>query len=558
MQQLFQMRLISRLVAFVVLVYGIEIITGSLLRELHLHPDSLGDTVNAIPLLAGLGCIYLANLLRREKYNAWVCAVALFVFILAFNAFQWLSHDTVNSHSSTYYGFVRFALPVLVLFCLLVGRSAFRVQSDMRSFKQSLRVSLVLLLCAFLYGVGGFMLLDTHDFHQEISFVTAVHQTIDQFGVTTQTLTPHSKRARLFETSLFVVSVGAVVYAVIALFQPLRMSLVNQDTERAKAEKLLERCSTDIDDFFKLWPHDKLYYFNKTETAGLAYHVSRGVALVVGDPFGERKQFASLLEQFNELCFVNDWTPAFVHVSDRNEKLYQKMDFRLQKIGEEAVLDLADFQAAQTGKSGKYFRQIRNRFIKLGYIVEVLQPPHSLAILDRLRDISDQWLVKPGRAERGFMLGYHNDDYFQRGPLVLVSDEAHQIQGFINVVPTFKAGTANYDLLRCTANAPGNCNDFLMLGLIDHLVQTGYTTLNLGLSPLAGLDDPIDSKDKTIVDSALRFVYSNGDRLYSFSGLHRFKEKYKPAWEDRFIAFPGGVRTFTRVITALNRAMKVK
>jgi lysylphosphatidylglycerol synthetase-like protein (DUF2156 family) len=53
-------------------------------------------------------------------------------------------------------------------------------------------------------------------------------------------------------------------------------------------------------------------------------------------------------------------------------------------------------------------------------------------------------------------------------------------------------------------------------------------------------------------------VYSNGDRFYSFSGLHRFKDKYHPDWQDRYIAYPGGVRNFTRILTALNRAMKVK
>jgi len=233
----------------------------------------------------------------------------------------------------------------------------------------------------------------------------------------------------------------------------------------------------------------------------------------------------------------------------------------LQKIGEEAVLNLRTFQVEQTGKSGKYFRQIRNRFTKLGYSVEVLQPPHNQAVLSRLREISDQWLQKPGREERGFMLGYHNDDYFQRGPLALVVDEAKQIQGFINVVPTFEKGVANYDLLRCSAKAPGNCNDFLMLGLIDHLVAAEYHTLNLGLSPLAGLDDERDEpteKDSSIVDKALRFLYSNGDRFYSFSGLHRFKDKYEPDWQNRYVAYHGGVRTFTRVIAALNRAMKVK
>ena len=178
--------------------------------------------------------------------------------------------------------------------------------------------------------------------------------------------------------------------------------------------------------------------------------------------------------------------------------------------------------------------------------------------MSRLRDISDEWLQKPGREERRFLLGYHDDAYLQAGPLAVVRDEMQQIQGFMNILPSLKPATVNYDLLRCAADAPGNCNDFLLIGVLDHYAQAGYGFFNLGLAPLAGLTDKPASKDDTIVDSALRFVYSNGDRFYSFRGLHKFKDKYKPAWEPRYIAYPGGIRNFTRIVAALNKTMKVK
>jgi lysylphosphatidylglycerol synthetase-like protein (DUF2156 family) len=53
----------------------------------------------------------------------------------------------------------------------------------------------------------------------------------------------------------------------------------------------------------------------------------------------------------------------------------------------------------------------------------------------------------------------------------------------------------------------------------------------------------------------MRFVYANGDRFYSFSGLHRFKSKYEPTWTNRYIAYRGGVRGFSRSLYALNKAM---
>lgn len=155
------------------------------------------------------------------------------------------------------------------------------------------------------------------------------------------------------------------------------------------------------------------------------------------------------------------------------------------------------------------------------------------------------------------MLGYFDETYLQQCTLALLRDGEKHVQGFVNLVPTFEAGTANYDLLRCGNAAPGNANDFLVMELIDRLRGDGTRTFNLGLCPLSGVDEPT-SDETTFIDRALRFAYSNGDRLYSFSGLKRFKAKYKPAWEPRYIAYPGGARNFTRVLTALNRAMKVK
>ena len=555
MQQSRSTLLLTKMVAFIVMAYGVTLIGTTLVRQLRVHHGPhLDILLITAPQIFGLGFVYLGSLLLRRKYNAWLSAMVLFGISLGLEFTRWLSnvdHDNPMILS-------RFLLPLLIVALLWVTRSAFQVRSDVRSFTQAIRVSVVVLFIAFLYGIVGFSIMDEHDFHREMPLATAAHETIDQFGLTTDHPVAHSKRARLFVDSLTVISIAAVSYVAISFFDPIRVRLSNQASQRAQAEELLREYPSDIDDYFKIWPHDKLYFFDKSNEAGVAYHVVRGVALVVGNPFGNPKRFNSLLKSFGELCFVNDWLPAFVHVDDRLEKKYKKLDFRLQKIGEEAVLNLEEFASHQTGKSGKYFREIRNRFTKRGFTLEVIEPPHNQAILNRLREISDQWLEKPGREERGFMLGYHNEEYLQTCSLVLLRDEAQQIQGFMNLVPTFDTQSANFDLLRASEGAPGNANDFMVLGLIDFLLANGKTTFNLGLSPLAGLDAQDDGDENALIDNAMRFLYSNGDRFYSFSGLYRFKDKFHPDWQPRYIAYPGGVRNFTRILTAMNRAMKVK
>jgi phosphatidylglycerol lysyltransferase len=526
-------------------------IVGTLLHELHIHAHQPFNELSlTVPVIIGMSYIYLGTSLLRLKYNAWLTTVALSGINLTLTLVA-----IASRHGTTMHGLeagTHLALVLLLLSLLVASRAEFRVRSDGVGFRQAVRVSLLVFVVALVYGVVGFTMLDEHDFHQEISLGTAVHQTFDQFGVTTPTVVGQTRRARLFTDSLSMVSAGAAVYVGLAFFQPIRFRLRPQRHLHHHAAELLARYPSDIDDFFKLWPHDKHYFFDTLANAGLAYHVTRGVALVAGGPFGDSARFAALLSAFRDYCFVNDWRPAFIHVSRQYADTYASIGLQLQKIGEEAVLDIAEFTER---RNTKYFRQIRNRFTKLGYTVSITQPPHSAQLLGELATISSRWRQRPGRAERGFMMGYHTDEYMQLCVLAVLRDASGVTRGFCNVVPTFEPTHANYDLLRCDADTPGNSNDFLLLGLIEYLHDAGYTALNLGLCPLRGLASEVSP---TAVDTALRLLYTNGDRLYSFAGLERFKAKYHPSWNDRFVAYSGGPASFVRVMSALTRAMKIK
>lgn len=550
-------KLLVRLVSLLVGANGLFILATTLLEQIAVHRGSRVSTADVdIPLLLGVGFIYLSSLLARRKQNAWRVSIAVLVFMIGLNTERILEHSQLH-HGVRSLALIRLLLvPLFVLVVLWLERHEFQVRSDVQIFRTSLRFSCIILLATFLYGTAGFLLLDRSDFHQEITLAGAMQRTVDQFDLTTNhPLQPHTKRAHLFTDSLSFISVVTVGAAVISFFQPVSARFSAHASERQRFRALLIRSQARSEDYFKLWPPDKRYFFSSNGQAALAYKVKRGVAVCLGDPVGNPADFSTILAQFQQICAINDWVPSFIHLEATHRKLYENQDYTLQKIGEEALVSITQFQT--TTVRNKYFRNVKNRFEKAGFTTEVLAPPHGSATITALRSVSDAWLTLPGRSERGFFMGYFSEAYLQQCPVLILRDSEGVIVGFMNFVPAdFDHSEATYDMLRHLPNGPNNVSDYMMLAAIAYAQTQGYERFNAGLCPLVGLTK--EEADSNLIDSALRFVYLNGDRFYSFQGLHRFKAKYEPEWRDRFLAYPGGIRNFGRVVNALLLLTKVK
>jgi phosphatidylglycerol lysyltransferase len=505
-----------------------------------------------LTVIAGVSLIYLATLLRRGKYNAWLISLPIYGYLMVRN----YRHFTIDMRADQHFvaAALNLLLPCLMFVLLIAYREVFNVRSESRSFALAAQRSTLILLVAFLYGLVGFSLMDEHDFHQEVSTVSAAHYTLDQFGLTTtHQITTYSKRANLFLDSLGAVSVAAVFYTAVSFFAPIRFRLHHSQKDYLDSVAILRKHSVTSEDFFKLWPNDKSYFFSKDRKAFIAYRVVSGVALTVGDPVGSKLSIKSLIQQFLEYCRINDWSPAFVHTDSRYLKAYEAMGMNAQKLGEEAIVRTEHFNNKVA--TNKYFRHIKNKFGKAGYRCQKLIPPHSPEIMARLKQISDEWLNLPGRLERGFMMGYFTGPYMQNCELMVLCDQEGEIQAFLNMIPAYRRDEASYDILRSAATAPTNTIDYLMLNYIDYVGKQGYSRLNMGFAPLTGLD-PKSSEDRSTIDGLLHFVYDNADRFYSFQGLARFKSKYEPEWESRYIIYRGNLPSFGRSMTALIKAMK--
>jgi phosphatidylglycerol lysyltransferase len=83
--------------------------------------------------------------------------------------------------------------------------------------------------------------------------------------------------------------------------------------------------------------------------------------------------------------------------------------------------------------------------------------------------------------------------------------------------------------------------EFLFTHLALELKRAGFGRLSLGVAPLSGLaTTPLSSTWHRVG----RLLWRHGTALYDFQGLHRFKNKFTPRWEPRYLAANGAVDPF--------------
>ena len=77
--------------------------------------------------------------------------------------------------------------------------------------------------------------------------------------------------------------------------------------------------------------------------------------------------------------------------------------------------------------------------------------------------------------------------------------------------------------------------DYLFIRCVQWAKAEGIATFDLGMAPLAGLED---RRVAPVFARVGALVFEEGGALYGFQGLRSYKAKFAPDWKARFIAAP--------------------
>lgn len=534
-------QLYVRLASFITFLSGVFLLLQPILRhtrprfERYLIPPNIESTADFATLILGLLLIYLAYELTKRKRVAWYIALATSIVSLVYEI-----HFTPQNSRDLF--------PIFAIAILLIGHRQFVLKtSHATNLRQGFTGLAVSACIALLYGTIGFWLLDKREFGINFTPSEAFSDTLKQYlSLGNADLITHTRYSKWFLDSLSIVGLTTLVYSIYSILQPLHYEYRTLPAEREAARQLLREYGGEIDDYFKLWPEDKSYFFSHDRKAFIAYAVSHGVAICLADPEGSPESIPGLIQVFRDFCTGNGWLIAFIAASDKHKIVYEKSGFSSLLIGADAIVNIDKFMS-ETSRN-KYFRNLINRFTKSEITAIRYLPPHTPELITELRYVSNDWLKIPNHKQWTFITGFFSSHYFSNTPLFVARDSEGKALAFANEIPSFKKGEATIDLMRHKRSAPKNIMDFLFIELMRQLQQEGLEYFNLGLSPLArqGFTD-------TFSEKLLDYIYLISQRFVSTKGLHQYKAKFDPEWEPRYVYYLGSTPSLPQIGLALSK-----
>ena len=339
---------------------------------------------------------------------------------------------------------------------------------------------------------------------------------------------------RFFHLFIYL-AIIALFYIVVESFARDRHFSFGEKFDKVRFETFLKNFNNTNLNASLAFLNDKLLYYyieNEKDLVAFQFVLEDGKAIVMGDPIGPKEYFPKAINEFIKEAESKNLIPLFYEIGQELTLLLHELGYEFMKFGETAKVNLTEF--GLVGKSGRKFRAVINRGENSGYSFKIMSPPFSNEFMDELENISNAWLS--GREEKGFSLGFFDRDYLSLAPVACVLDKSGKVQAFANFLVCNTKTESSIDLMRYDPLTERNgIMDYLFVQIFLYMKENDVVYFDLGMAPLSN----VGQNDHSFVEEKLAFlVYTFATRFYSFGGLRKYKEKFSPSWEARYLSYP--------------------
>jgi lysyl-tRNA synthetase class 2 len=312
---------------------------------------------------------------------------------------------------------------------------------------------------------------------------------------------------------------------------PARNEAIRAD--RARVRELIRSPLSDgdtIDPFATR--EDKQYVFAADRGAALAYRSLFGVALGSGDPIGAKDQFSDCLRHFVTQSGERGLRPVVMLVREDRLPLYERLGFKTFYLGDEAILDVADFTLDSPRM--RNVRQAVKRSANFGVTTEILREAEiPTPLVASLREITVR--ARQGKREEGFSAALE-EPFSVPQPTCLIAicrDRTGAVIGFQRYSSCSGNTKLSVDAMRRLPSAPNGITERMIFEVLQWGRDNGIIELSLNFVAFRKHFQSLDvATGNGAGPRAIRRLNPAGaPRLFAFT------DKFRPRWAPRYLAY---------------------
>ncbi len=500
----------------------ISAVTPAIKERLHvlleLIPVSAIQASTWFILFSGFLLLMISVYLFRGLKRAWLIAVVLTSFSLVAHMAKGIDYEEA-------------IVALITLVFLIISRNQYLTKPKISIRENQWLPALLVLVVVLVFGALGFYYMNIRHFGTHFTVWESVQETVTAFLLVNVDLAPVTHFGKLFLFILHSLGLLTLVYWIYLYLHPYSHQIsIPEEEERIRAQQLVAQFGKTNMDYFKVY-RDKIYWFNEEKTAFISYKTSLDYAIVLGNPVTNNPDtIRNLIDSFETECKKNGLRVAYHHIPEVDIPFYRSLNKKALPIGEEAVVYLNSFTVKGRDKSA--LRNAINKMVKAGYLFKVNEPPQNDGFLQQLKSVSSEWLQDMKGNEMVFSQGMFLENELKDQLILTVENATGKIVGFVNLIPDYYPGEANFDLMRKITDAPPGTMDYLFVNMLEYLNEKGFESCTLGMVPLSGIDQPGNLQER-----ALQTAYENMRAFAHYKNLYQFKEKFDPTWSMLYLVY---------------------
>lgn len=473
-------------------------------------------------LAAGVALMLLANGLRRGKFRAWLLATVLTGFATVAHLVKGLDVEEAT-------------LTAAVFVVLVTARHRFRALPDPRSPRRIVALGVLGIPLATLLG---FIWISV-DLDGLAPGTTAVSRLTEALlglvGIRGPVSFVDPGTATRTSVGLAVLGAALVLLILLAALQPAagphRLDAETRDGVRGL---LGAWGAVDSLSWFAL-REDRAAIFSPSRKAAVSYRVVGGVSMAAGDPLGDPRAWQGAISAWLEEADAYGWLPGVLGASEQGAEAYHRAGLDALELGDEAILNAADFTTE--GRRMRGVRQAVSRCRRAGLYATC----HRVGDLDEatrtaIVDSAEAW--RDGEVERGFSmaLGRLADPTDADAVVVLCRDAAGRLRGLLQFVPWGEDGLS-LDVMRRDRSSVNGLIELMVTDLMAQAPALGVARVSLNFAVFRNVFARGERLGAGPVLRLWRAVLMQASRFWQIESLYRANAKFQPEWVPRFICF---------------------